>query len=51
MLVEEAQDALMLVVGSGRKGILARAFLGSSSAYCVRHATVPVVVVPDSACV
>lgn len=46
-LVSAARDAAMLVVGSGRKGRLARTFLGSVSEYCVRHATVPVVVVPD----
>lgn len=46
-LVEAAKDAAMLVVGSGRKGALARTFLGSVSEYCVRHATVPIVVVPD----
>lgn len=49
-LVEAAQDAAMLVVGSGRKGPLARTFLGSVSDYCVRHAPVPVVVVTSSAC-
>lgn len=48
-LVSAARDAAMLVVGSGRKGRLARTFLGSVSEYCVRHATVPVVVVPDPA--
>jgi len=46
-LVDAAHDAAMLVVGSGRKRLLARALLGSVSEYCVRHATVPVVVVPD----
>lgn len=46
-LVETAKDACMLVVGSGRKGRLARTFLGSVSEYCVRHSTVPVVVVAD----
>jgi nucleotide-binding universal stress UspA family protein len=46
-LVEVAKDAALLVVGSGRKGRLARSFLGSVSEYCVRHARVPVVVVPD----
>ena len=34
-------------VGSGRKSVLVRALLGSVSEYCVRHARVPVVVVPD----
>ncbi|HEX2896163.1 MAG TPA: universal stress protein [Marmoricola sp.] len=46
-LVDAAHDAAMLVVGSGRKSMLARALLGSVSEYCVRHARVPVVVVPD----
>lgn len=50
-LVETAKDACMLVVGSGRKGPLARAFLGSVSEYCVRHARVPVVVIADPALV
>ena len=48
-LVEAAHDAAVLVVGSGRKSVLARALLGSVSEYCVRHAQVPVVVVPDPA--
>lgn len=46
-LVETSEGAAMLVVGSGRKGRMARAFLGSVSEFCVRHAGVPVVVVPD----
>jgi nucleotide-binding universal stress UspA family protein len=46
-LVEAARDAALLVVGCGRKNILARALLGSVSEHCVQHATVPVVVVPD----
>jgi nucleotide-binding universal stress UspA family protein len=48
-LVDAARDAAVLVVGSGRKGALARTLLGSVSEYCVRHAAVPVVVVPDPA--
>jgi hypothetical protein len=48
-LVEAAHDAAMLVVGSGHKSLVARALLGSVSEYCVRHAKVPVVVVPDPA--
>jgi nucleotide-binding universal stress UspA family protein len=48
-LVEAARDAALLVVGCGRKNILARALLGSVSEHCVQHATVPVVVVPDPA--
>lgn len=49
-LVAAAADAAMLVVGSGRKGPMARTFLGSASDFCVRHARVPVVVVTSSAC-
>jgi hypothetical protein len=37
----------MLVVGSSHKGMAARRLLGSVSEYCLRHARVPVVVVPD----
>lgn len=48
-LVDAARSGSMLVVGSGRKGALARSFLGSVSEFCVRHASVPVVVVPDPA--
>lgn len=47
-LVDAAKSGSMLVVGTGRKGALARSFLGSVSEFCVRHATVPVVVVPES---
>lgn len=46
-LLDAAANASMLVVGTGRRGLLARAFLGSVSEFCVRHAAVPVVVVPD----
>jgi nucleotide-binding universal stress UspA family protein len=46
-LVERAEGARMLVVGSSRKGAVARAVLGSVSEYCVRHACAPVVVVAD----
>ena len=48
-LVDAAHDAALLVVGSGRKSVIARALLGSVSEYCVRHSRVPVVVVPDPA--
>ena len=47
-LVERAEGARMLVIGSARKGPAARAFLGSVSEYCVRHAPSPVVVVGDA---
>jgi nucleotide-binding universal stress UspA family protein len=46
-LVHAAEDAAMLVVGSGRKRVVDRLLLGSVSEYCVRHSRVPVVVVPD----
>ncbi len=48
-LVDAARDAALLVVGSGRKNVLARALLGSVSEYCVQHSLVPIVVVPDPA--
>ncbi len=48
-LVDAGDKAALLVVGSGRKGVLSRALLGSVSEYCVRHSRVPVVVVPDPA--
>ncbi len=41
----------VLVVGSSRTGPLARVFLGSRAAKIVRHAPVPVVVVPREAAV
>lgn len=44
-LVERAEGARMLIVGSGRKGKVARTVAGSISEYCVRHAPAPVVVV------
>jgi len=46
-LVEHAEGARMLVVGSARRGAMKRAVLGSVSEYCLRHAPVPVVVVAD----
>jgi len=46
-LVEHSDSAAMIVVGSGRKGAVTRALLGSVSEYVVRHAACPVVVVPD----
>jgi nucleotide-binding universal stress UspA family protein len=45
-LVDHAKRADMLVVGSHGTGALAELFLGSVSLHCVRHAGVPVVVVP-----
>ncbi len=49
VLIEAARNASLLVVGTGQKGPLSRAFLGSVSEFCVRHSPVPVVVVPDPA--
>jgi nucleotide-binding universal stress UspA family protein len=48
-LVERAEGARMLVVGSARKGTVARAVTGSVSEHCVRHAPTTVVIVarPD----
>ena len=47
-LVERAEGARMLVVGSARKGAVKRAVLGSVSEYCLRHAPAPVAVVADA---
>lgn len=44
-LVDLAKHSAALVVGSQGHGALAEAVLGSVSAYCVRHADCPVVVV------
>jgi nucleotide-binding universal stress UspA family protein len=46
LLVDVARASEFLVVGTGRKGALKRAVLGSVSEHCVRHATCPVAVVP-----
>lgn len=46
VLLAASARAAYLVVGNGRKGALSRAILGSVSEHCVRHATVPVLVVP-----
>lgn len=46
-LVERSDGAAMIVVGSGRKGVMSRAFIGSTSEHVVRHARGPVLVVPD----
>jgi nucleotide-binding universal stress UspA family protein len=48
-LVARSEGALMLVVGSRRRSSGPRSMTSSVSWYCARHATVPVVVVPDPA--
>lgn len=45
VLVRAAKSGDLLVIGSRGHGVLAGALLGSTSAYCVHHATCPVVVV------
>ena len=44
-LLEEAQDADLLVLGNRGHGGFAAALLGSVSQYCIHHATSPVLVV------
>lgn len=39
-------EAAMIVIGTHRKGVVARLLLGSTSAGVLQHATVPVVMVP-----
>jgi nucleotide-binding universal stress UspA family protein len=46
VLLQASRDADYLVVGSAHKGAPARFLLGSVSQYCVRHAAIPVMVVP-----
>lgn len=48
-LVDSALDGRMIVVGSRGRGAIASAILGSVSAYCASHSTVPVVIVPENA--
>lgn len=45
LLVEMSRDARMLVVGNRGHSAVAELLLGSVSAYCVHHASCPVVVV------
>ncbi|MEP7370335.1 MAG: universal stress protein [Dermatophilaceae bacterium] len=45
-LVALSADAVLLVVGTEHKGALKRVVMGSTSAHCVKHSRVPVVVVP-----
>lgn len=44
-LIEDADDARLLVVGCRGHGGFVNALLGSVSQYCVQHATCPVVVI------
>ena len=48
VLVDEAADADLLVVGHRGRGGIASACLGSVGLHCVLHATCPVVVVRDA---
>jgi nucleotide-binding universal stress UspA family protein len=48
MLLEEAADADLLVVGRRGHGGFVEALLGSTGQHCVQHATCPVVVIRDS---
>ncbi|HET9142283.1 universal stress protein [Actinophytocola sp.] len=45
-LIDAADGAAMLVVGSRGAGPIARALLGSVGTYCANHARCPVVIVP-----
>jgi nucleotide-binding universal stress UspA family protein len=45
-LLELARDAALLVVGTEHKGVVKRATVGSTSAYCTRYSKVPIAVVP-----
>lgn len=47
VLVQHAQDSLMLVVGSRGRAALSRAVLGSVSSSVLHHVTCPVTVVPE----
>ncbi|MEV6235605.1 universal stress protein [Lentzea sp. NPDC051838] len=46
-LVKASQDAELLVVGNRGHSAIVEAILGSVSAYCVRHAACPVVVIRE----
>lgn len=49
VLASRAERALMVVVGSGNPSSASPQVLGSVAEYCVRHAPVPVVIVPAPA--
>jgi nucleotide-binding universal stress UspA family protein len=46
VLVREAGQAQLLVVGTGEHGVLARLLSGSVSHYCLSHAACPVLAIP-----
>jgi nucleotide-binding universal stress UspA family protein len=47
VLSARSKGAAMVVVGSGHRSSASRKVLGSVGEYCLRHSSVPVVVVPD----
>jgi nucleotide-binding universal stress UspA family protein len=47
MLVEQARDSALVVMGSRGHGALSRAVLGSVSSSVLHHATCPVTIVPE----
>jgi nucleotide-binding universal stress UspA family protein len=49
VLVEAAQGADLLVLGTHGRGRMLRALVGSVSAYCLRHARCPVAILPVNA--
>ncbi|MGH1491995.1 MAG: universal stress protein [Acidimicrobiales bacterium] len=46
-LVRSSQDQALLVVGSRGRSALAETLLGSVTSYCVKHASIPVAVIPE----
>lgn len=46
ILAEESRDAALLVIGTGEHVGLGRVLIGSTSHYCLSHASCPVVAVP-----
>lgn len=47
-LVRAAEGERLLVVGSRGRSALAETLLGSVTSYCVKHATVPIAVIPEA---